>query len=138
MHQKSRAVVFVKSGSAVKACWRVTVGVSHSVALEPLKCHSYLCLGRQAVSRPKHDHSCEGSCFCPAEPNAGRGADLDTYSWSQTLSEVSVTVPVGAGLKAKQLTVVMKKQHLTVGVNGQEPIIDVRVTNSCKNSSILL
>ena len=64
-------------------------------------------------------------CLLPPEPNAGRDADLGRYSWSQSLSEVTVNVPVGAGLKAKQLDVVIKKQHLTVGVKGQEPVIDV-------------
>lgn len=59
------------------------------------------------------------------EPNAGRGADLGKYSWTQSLSEVTVAVPVGRGVKAKQLDVVMKKQHLIVGIKGQEPVIDV-------------
>lgn len=66
------------------------------------------------------------SAPCPApEPNAGRGADLEAYSWSQTLQEVSVSVPVGRGLKAKQLDVAIGKQHLRVGVKGQPPILDV-------------
>lgn len=41
-----------------------------------------------------------------------------------------MNVPVGAGIKAKQLVVVTKKQHLTVGVKGQEPIIDVSTMSS--------
>jgi hypothetical protein len=64
-------------------------------------------------------------CRAPAEPNAGRGADLGSYSWTQTLQEVAVAVPVGAGLKAKQLDVVASKQHIRVGVKGQVPILDV-------------
>jgi hypothetical protein len=36
-----------------------------------------------------------------------------------------VAVPVGPGLKAKQLDVVASKQHIRVGVKGQEPILDV-------------
>ncbi len=59
------------------------------------------------------------------EPNAGRGADYEHYSWTQTLSEVSVCVPVPAGTKAKGLDVIIKKDHLKVGVKGQTPILEV-------------
>jgi hypothetical protein len=66
-------------------------------------------------------------CACCAAPNAGRGADLERYSWTQTLGEVTVNVPVGGGVKAKQLDVAIAKQHLRVGVKGEAPIIDVSV-----------
>ncbi len=60
------------------------------------------------------------------EPNSGRGADLDNYSWNQTLSEVTVLVPVPPGTKAKMLDVDIKKKHLRVAVKGAAtPIIDV-------------
>jgi len=36
-----------------------------------------------------------------------------------------VSVPVPAGIKAKNLDIVIKKDHLKVGVKGQTPIIDV-------------
>jgi len=62
----------------------------------------------------------------PAEPNAGRGADLGRYAWTQTLHEVTVTVPVPAGTKGKMLDVVMDKQKLRVGLKGQAPILEVR------------
>ncbi|KAF6253789.1 nuclear movement family protein [Scenedesmus sp. NREL 46B-D3] len=67
-----------------------------------------------------------------AEPNAGRGADLGSYSWTQSLHEVSVAVPVGRGLKAKQLDVVCSKQHIRVGVKGQEPILDGALSEPIK------
>ena len=60
-----------------------------------------------------------------AEPNSGRGADYEHYSWTQTLQEVSVSVPVPAGTKAKMMDVVIKKDHIKVGLKGQPPIIDV-------------
>jgi hypothetical protein len=71
------------------------------------------------------------------EPNAGRGADLGPYSWSQTLQEVAVSVPVGQGLKAKQLDVIIKRQHLTVGVKGQPPVIDVSAGQDDGHNSVL-
>jgi hypothetical protein len=38
---------------------------------------------------------------------------------------VTVNIPVGAGVKARQLDVAIAKQHLRVGVKGEAPIIDV-------------
>ena len=38
---------------------------------------------------------------------------------------MTVSVPVPSGVKAKMLDVVLKKDHLRVGVKGQTPIIDV-------------
>jgi len=58
------------------------------------------------------------------KPNAGRGADFAHYSWTQTLTEVTVSVPVPAGIKARDLQVVIKKDYLKVGVKGQAPILD--------------
>lgn len=54
-------------------------------------------------------------------PNAGRGADYGHYSWTQTLSETTVNVPVGAGVKGRQLDVVIGKKKLKVGFgNGEQ------------------
>jgi hypothetical protein len=59
-----------------------------------------------------------------------------------------VAVPVGVGLKAKQLDVVASKQHIRVGVKGQEPILDVsgalvgaaalRQSSCCRHTLLLL
>merc|ERR1719487_2690553 len=46
------------------------------------------------------------------------------YRWRQTLQDVTVTVPVPAGTRGKQLDVVLRKQHIKVGVKGQEPVIE--------------
>lgn len=50
---------------------------------------------------------------------------MGRYSWTQTLHEVSVSVPVGKGLKGKQLDVIVTKSHIKVGVKGQEPVVEV-------------
>lgn len=66
------------------------------------------------------------SCLAPpAEPNQGRGADLVHYSWTQTLGEVTVSVPVPPGTKGRSMDVAISKQHLRVGIKGQAPILDV-------------
>lgn len=59
-------------------------------------------------------------------PNAGNGCDLPNYQWTQTLSEVEIKIPLRTGrpMKAKDLNVEIKKNHLIVGVRGQTPIID--------------
>lgn len=53
-------------------------------------------------------------CIACAEPNSGNGADLDNYSWTQTLSEATVLVPVPSGTKGKICDVVITKGKLKV------------------------
>ena len=40
-----------------------------------------------------------------AEPNGGNGADLDRYSWTQTLSDLIISIPVPAGTKGRDCEV---------------------------------
>jgi len=51
------------------------------------------------------------------------GAVTDKYTWSQTLYETTVEVPVPAGIKGKDIKVDFSKKQLEVTVKGQEPII---------------
>ncbi|KAK4852022.1 hypothetical protein QYF36_020425 [Acer negundo] len=60
----------------------------------------------------------------PRAPNNGNGLDMDNYSWTQTLQEVSLNVPVPPGTKARFVVVEIKKDRLKVGLKGQPPIID--------------
>ncbi|KAM3309193.1 protein BOBBER 1 [Capsicum chacoense] len=60
----------------------------------------------------------------PLAPNIGNGLDLDNYSWGQSIQEVNVTIPVPHGTKSKFIVCDIKKNHLTVGLKGQPPIID--------------
>ena len=53
-----------------------------------------------------------------AEPNAGNGADFDNYSWTQTLSEAALLVPVPPGTKGKMCDVVITKNKLKVSQLG--------------------
>jgi len=46
------------------------------------------------------------------------------YKWAQELGELDVTIPVPQGTRAKDLTVVLTKKKLRVGLKGQEPIVD--------------
>jgi len=58
------------------------------------------------------------------KPNERNGADLDKYSWAQTLQEVELRVPLGGAYKSKDLIVSIEKKHLKVGVKGKPLIID--------------
>ena len=49
------------------------------------------------------------------------------YQWTQTLTELDVTVPLAGSYKGRDLIVEMKKTRLKVQVKGQDPIIDVHI-----------
>ncbi|KAJ6418803.1 hypothetical protein OIU84_002060 [Salix udensis] len=57
-------------------------------------------------------------------PNKGNGLDLEKYSWTQTLQEVTVQVPVPSGTKSRFVVCDIKKNHVKVGLKGLPPIIE--------------
>jgi len=57
-------------------------------------------------------------------PNVGNGADMEKYSWTQTLSDVNVSVNVPKGIKSKDVVFSISKTRLKVGIRGQDPILD--------------
>jgi hypothetical protein len=58
-------------------------------------------------------------------PPIGNGGSTDKYTWTQTLAEVTVTIPLPAGTKAKMLNVDIGLNTLKVGIKGETtPIID--------------
>ncbi|ORX97877.1 putative nudC protein [Basidiobolus meristosporus CBS 931.73] len=54
------------------------------------------------------------------------------YQWRQTLQEVDIVVPVPQGVRAKDLNVVIKKNHLTVGLKNQPPIVEGELCKAVK------
>lgn len=58
------------------------------------------------------------------KPNAGNGCDLENYRWTQTLEEVELRVPLRQVLRPRDLSVIINKKHLEVGIKGQPRIID--------------
>jgi len=57
-------------------------------------------------------------------PNVGGGSQTDRYVWTQSLQEIDARVYLPEGTRAKDLNVVIKSTHITVGLKGQQPIID--------------
>jgi|Transcript_3167 cyclophilin family peptidyl-prolyl cis-trans isomerase len=52
------------------------------------------------------------------------------YSWTQTSSEVTVVIPIGADVKSKMVAFSCTGGRLTVGVKGQDPVIDDILMNN--------
>jgi hypothetical protein len=67
------------------------------------------------------------------EPNKGNGGTIEgKYTWTQTLSELNVTIPIPENTRGRDLHVEIKKQKLTAALksNLQNPIVDAPLTQS--------
>ena len=71
------------------------------------------------------------------EPNNGFGADFERYSWVQTLHDVTITIPVNASLRARNVDCRIEPNHLYICIKGEEsPILNgnlyqrIKVDNS--------
>ncbi|XP_062005740.1 protein BOBBER 1-like [Rosa rugosa] len=70
-------------------------------------------------------------------PNKGNGLDLEKYSWTQSLQEVNVLIPVPAGTNKRDVLYEVKTNHLKFGLKGQPPIIDGYLFQSIKPDDCL-
>ncbi|XP_065630453.1 protein BOBBER 1-like [Quercus suber] len=77
-----------------------------------------------APSLRQNDASGQHSSATIPHNDASSGLDLENYSWTQTLEEVTLNVPVPTGTKSRSVVCEIKKNHLKVGLKGQPPIID--------------
>ncbi|KAK0730379.1 nuclear movement protein nudC [Lasiosphaeris hirsuta] len=64
----------------------------------------------------------------PAEEAAARAKEKAEqealpYKWTQTISDVDITLSVPGSLKGRDLVVEIKKHSIAAGIKGQEPII---------------
>ncbi|KAL0452009.1 UNVERIFIED_CONTAM: protein BOBBER 2 [Sesamum latifolium] len=49
---------------------------------------------------------------------------MENYSWGQSIQEVYINVSVPPGTKPAFITVLIKKNRITIGIKNQDPIID--------------
>lgn len=96
----------------VKAEKRLAESVASKKAVVPEKAAS------SSDSKPEKEESNR------RVPNKGNGLDMDNYSWTQSLQEVTINIPVPEGTKSKFVACEIKKNHLKVGLKGQPPILD--------------
>jgi hypothetical protein len=54
------------------------------------------------------------------------------YQWTQELGEVDIVVPVPRGTRAKDVAVVLQKKKLSVGLKGQEKILEGELCKDIK------
>ena len=54
------------------------------------------------------------------------------YRWTQQLGDVDVTVPVPKGTRGRDLSVVIQKKKLSVGLKGKEPIMSGELCKEIK------
>ncbi|CAM9090519.1 unnamed protein product [Ascophyllum nodosum] len=67
-----------------------------------------------------------------APPPVGNGGKTDTYVWTQTLQELSVSVAVPEGAKSREVVCDITKSRLRVGIKGQPLLVDGEMYNKVK------
>ncbi|XP_065879241.1 protein BOBBER 1-like [Euphorbia lathyris] len=66
------------------------------------------------------------------DPNEGNGLDMDNHSWTQTLQDLTVSMPVPPGTKSREIVCEIKKKSLKVGLKGEAPIIEGELFETIK------
>ena len=114
-----------------------TAGImADAVAMVPRACQAYLHVGcppececraaqqqRRGARRVKQEEK-EADQGTGLVPNAGNGYTYDNgHTWVQTLQDVTYTVPLPRGTKAKDCMVSITKTHLKVSLKGSDTFI---------------
>ena len=54
------------------------------------------------------------------------------YTWTQTIKDLDLTIPISATLRGRDLEVALTKSHLRVAIRGQNAIIDADLHKQIK------
>ncbi len=54
------------------------------------------------------------------------------YTWQQQLGDVDISIPVPKGSRARDLKIAISKSKLSVGLKGQEPIMEGELCKDIK------
>ncbi|XP_050334441.1 nuclear migration protein nudC [Bactrocera neohumeralis] len=91
---------------------------------------------KEEVSKPINDveDDSEKDEIGKLKPNLGNGCTLDNYSWTQTLQEVEVKIPLktSSNLRARDIDVTIGKTSIKVGLKNQEPVINGKLCAEVK------
>jgi hypothetical protein len=74
----------------------------------------------------------EKGCESNSQPNDGNGGRCKKYMWTQTLSEVSLSMLVGVKLRSKDVDIRYSSKKLFVGLKDGPTIIDGELAFSIK------
>jgi hypothetical protein len=77
--------------------------------------------GAAAAASPADGDDSKDDAPRPKLP--GNGGRTEKYSWTQTLQEVSVSVPVPAGISSKMLNVKIQSKHIEVSIKGGAVVV---------------
>ncbi|KAK2077435.1 hypothetical protein QBZ16_004280 [Prototheca wickerhamii] len=75
------------------------------------------------ADQPADETTEEGAATDAIVPNAGNGADLSRYSWTQTLQEVVVSTPIPKGTRGRDCAVKITPTAISLGLKGQDAIL---------------
>ncbi|XP_073385765.1 uncharacterized protein [Physcomitrium patens] len=88
---------------------------------------------KQETNSPADDSIIDESEGVGLQPNLGDGHDHEKYSWTQTLSEVSVHIPLPSGTKAKSVLCEIKTKTLKSGIKSQKLALEGEFYNLVKS-----
>ena len=66
------------------------------------------------------------------DPNSGNGADLENYSWTQTLSEVEITIPLTLGTAKRSTICEIKKNSIKARLKGKHLMLNGELSKPVK------
>lgn len=109
----------------VQLPWTTQQGNSKLPVIVPMQCHIYISIYIY-LSIYLYNFVWVLIWHTHTEPNHGNGYDHEKYSWTQTLAELTLHIPLPEGTKSKNVLCDIKMKSLQVGLKGEPPILEVR------------